>query len=237
MERDDIKHHISNRFNVELMTIVNNVSSMGIVVKEQLQHTMQALLEHNHEIANRVISRDTEINRLQMIIDNECNQTIARYQPTAVDLRVIIASTRIVNDLERIGDQAKHISKKILNHSELNASLPGVHQGLINLSNEALSGLDSALNTYKSMDTQQAIDVVRHDELIDEHYSEVVTKLNQLALDAPEHVAVIIDLMWVAYALERIGDHARNIGEAAIYMVEGKDIRHERASDISASLT
>jgi len=212
--------HISRQFDQELDEIRSRVLKMGGLVESQLDKTIEALQDGDSESIIDVETLDHKVNKLEMQIDEECTQILAKRQPTAGDLRLIIATTKSVRDLERIGDEAERVAHMVRHALDNDAEL-----------------LHATLNTYARMETRSAVKNMRLDNAIDEEYARVVVRLVDYMKKDPNNIADALDVMWAARSLERIGDHCINICENVIYLVEGQDVRHTALADIKEQLT
>ena len=162
---------------------------------------------------------------MEMQIDEECTQILAKRQPAAGDLRLIIATSKSVRDLERIGDEAERVATMVRNAIDNQASKKAF-KGLLSLGEQVKDLLHETLNTYARMETRSAVKLIRKDQDVDDEYSRVVMRLIEFMKKDPENIADALDVMWAARSLERIGDHCINICENVIYLVEGQDVRH-----------
>jgi len=215
--------HISHQFDNELENIRNRVLVMGGMVEELLQMAIVPLLEGN-ESPEKLVRRDEKINQLEIEIDECCSQILARRQPTARDLRLVIAVGKAISDLERIGDEAKMIARKT-DDSKVKESRPYYNQ--LKVLVERVQGmLNQALDAFARMDAESAVEVARQDKNIDDSYGELLRSLINDMEDSPKKVRRSVELMWITRSLERIGDHAANICEHVVYVVKGKDVRH-----------
>lgn len=227
--------HISRQFDNELEAIRSRVLKMGGFVEAQLNRTLVALSEGDALSIASVSDEDDKVNEMEMVIDEECTQILAKRQPAAGDLRMIIATTKSVRDLERIGDEVERIAKMIRHAIE--SDVPNeYYKGLLSLGEQVKELLHRTLNTYARMDTRSAVKNIRMDRSIDDEYSLVVIRIMDLMKTRPEDVALSMDMMWAARSLERIGDHCINICENVIYLVEGEDVRHSSADEIRDQL-
>jgi len=225
MDKGDITHHISQQFNAELEGVRNKVLEMGGMVEKAIGDALEALLTGDAQLADSVATGDYRINSLEVEIDEECAQIIARRQPAAGDLRVIMMVVKTITDLERMGDEAEKIGR-------IAASMAGEHQGngsysaIRHLGQHAREMLRAALDAYARMDVDAALEVARMDAGVDREFESLMRQLITLMMEDPRSIRRVIDVMWAARALERIGDHAKNVCEYVVYMVLGKDVRH-----------
>ncbi len=234
---DDIKvgRHISRQFDQELDEVRSRVLKMGGLVEAQLDKALEALREGETDVIVDVEKLDHKINEMEMQIDEECTQILAKRQPTAGDLRLIIATTKSVRDLERIGDEAERVATMIRHALENEASLKAF-KGLLSLGEHVKELLHDTLNTYARMKTRSAVKNIRKDQDIDEEYARVVMRLVEYMKKDPDNISDALDVMWAARSLERIGDHCINICENVIYLVEGQDVRHSDIDTIKEQL-
>ena len=225
MEKMNLGQHISQQYNAELEDIRNRVMGMGGLVEQQLASAITALVDGDVEIGEQVVSGDYKVNAMEVTIDEECSRVLARRQPAASDLRLIVAVIKTITDLERIGDQAERVARMAvrLADAEINKSQ---FVELQHLGNHVRQMLNDALDAFARMDTEAALNVVREDLKVDQEYDALMRQLMTYMMEDPRTISRVLDVMWAARALERIGDHARNICEYVIYLVMGKDVRH-----------
>jgi phosphate transport system protein len=216
--------HISGQFNVELESIRSNVHTMGGMVEQQLTYAMQSLHKKEYILAKKVIEDDHKVNAMEVNIDDSCTRIIARRQPTARDLRLVMAIIKTITDLERIGDVAARIAKVALKSTT--ASEKKFHAVLEPLSQLAIEMLHQVLDAFARMDVNAVAEVYKLDNSLDEEYESAVRQLMGFMRDDPETIPVILQVMWSARAIERVGDRCQNICEYIIYFVKGKDVRH-----------
>lgn len=217
--------HISRQYDEELDEIRSRVLKMGGLVESQLDKTLDALRDSESDYIVDVEKLDHKVNKLEMEIDEECTQILAKRQPAAGDLRLIIATSKSVRDLERIGDEAERVATMVRNAIDNQASKKAF-KGLLSLGEQVKDLLHETLNTYARMETRAAVKLIRKDQDIDDEYSRVVMRLIEYMKKDPENISDALDVMWAARSLERIGDHCINICENVIYLVEGQDVRH-----------
>ncbi len=217
--------HISQQFEKELQDIRSLVLAMGGLIEQQVSNAKLALLTGDSELARQVIATDEEVNAMEVSIDEECIQIIALRQPTAGDLRLVSGILKIITDLERIGDESVRIARMAMNLSEKDRPKTNYRE-IQSMSNQVITMLHDALDAFARFDAEQAIKVAHADREIDAEYESIIRQLITYMMEDPRWVSKAIDMMWSARALERIGDHASNICEHIIYLVEGKDVRH-----------
>ncbi|MGF1696854.1 phosphate signaling complex protein PhoU [Vibrio lamellibrachiae] len=226
--------HISGQFNVELESIRTHVLTMGGLVEQQLSFAMQALHKDDIELAKKVVKDDHKVNSMEVSIDEACTRIIAKRQPTAKDLRLIMAIIKTITDLERIGDVATSIAKVAIENPS--SKEQPFHVSLEPLSRQAIAMLHQVLDAFARMDVNSAAQVYKLDDKIDEEYDAVIRQLMAYMMEDPENIPNILQVMWSARAIERVGDRCQNICEYIIYFVKGKDVRHLGEQSIDDAL-
>jgi len=230
----NINKHISGRFNQELENVRNHVLSMGGLVEQQLSSALDAVSTNDAELAEKVRKNDYKVNAMEVSIDEECTRIIARRQPAASDLRLVIAIAKTIADLERIGDEAERIAKVALD------SFTKDQQDLLvnieNMGRQVLKMLHDVLDAFARMDVQRAFEVHKEYAKVDREYEAITRQIMTYMMEDPRSIPKIMDLVWSVRSLERIGDRCQNIAEYIIYFVNGKDIRHISQEDIEKSL-
>ncbi|EHZ7343659.1 TPA: phosphate signaling complex protein PhoU [Vibrio vulnificus] len=216
--------HISGQFNVELESIRTHVLTMGGLVEQQLSFAMQALNNDDIDLARRVVRDDHKVNAMEVSIDDACTRIIAKRQPTAKDLRLIMAIIKTITDLERIGDVATKMAYVAIEspsskERQFNVSLEP-------LARQAIQMLHLVLDAFARMDVDAAAEVHKMDDKIDAEYEAVIRQLMTYMMENPKNIPNILQVMWSARAIERVGDRCQNICEYIIYFVKGKDVRH-----------
>jgi phosphate transport system protein len=228
--------HINKQFDQDLEAIRSRMLQMGGLVESQIRDAIAAFLDAAPERAARVIAGDTKVNDLELQIDNELGQIIVRRQPAASDLRLILAASKIVTDLERIGDEAAKIARmaKLIN------SVDRVQQPryveIRRMSTLALEMLRKSLDCFARLDVSGSAEVVRTDQHVDDEFRAILRQLITFMMEDPRTISASIEILFIAKALERIGDHAKNISEYVIYMVKGKDVRHVTLEEIEREI-
>ena len=219
--------HTSKQFDLELESIRTRVMQMGGLVEQQISRAIEGLIDGNQDLIERVIEDDHRVNALEMDLDEACSQVIAKRQPAAIDLRLIFAVLKAITDLERIGDEAKKIAKmaKAIHGGAL--AVPRVQ--LSHMSEMAINELRQALDAFARLDTDAADEVVRSDKLIDAEFKGVMRQVITFMMEDPRTISGGIDIIFVAKALERIGDHAENMAQYVFYMARGEDVRHVKS--------
>jgi phosphate transport system protein len=222
----EISHqHISSRFNQELQRIHRQVLTMGGLVQEQLRDALIALSDNDGELGEAVIHRDYQVNALEVAIDEACTQVLARRQPAAGDLRLLVAVIKTITDLERIGDEAERIARMAVHKSRENYMVKH-YVDIRHLGEQVDQMLRQALDAFARMDVKTALDMIHEDSKVDQEYDSIIRQLVTYMMQDPRSIPTALDIMWSARALERIGDRSRNIGEYVMYFVKGKDLRH-----------
>ncbi|MEA3127671.1 MAG: phosphate transport system protein [Caballeronia sp.] len=218
--------HLSSQFDADLNAVSSKVLEMGGLVESQIIHAMQALNTFDMEIVEAVVLAETRLNTMEVEIDEECSNIIARRQPAARDLRLLMAISKTITNLERAGDEAEKIAKRVRRINE-DGMGRNVNIAEIKLSGEmAVSILRRALDAFARLDTVAAAQIVRDDKAIDEEFRAFVRKLVTYMMEDPRMISAGLDYLFIAKAVERIGDHAKNIAEFIIYIVKGTDVRH-----------
>ncbi len=222
---EPIHTHISRQFNAELEDIRTRVLQMGGLVERQIERAIESLVKGDITLGEVVIMDDTKVNGMEVSIDEECNQIIAKRQPAASDLRLVVAVIKTITDLERIGDEAEKIARMAVrlaqeerpknNYMEIQA-----------LGNRVQQMLRDALNAFARLDATAAVHSAQEDIKVDQDYDGVMRQMITFMMEDPRTISRMLNVIWAARALERIGDHATNICEYVIYLVKGKDVRH-----------
>ena len=219
------KQHISQQYNKELESVKSKVLKMGGLVESQVENAISALIEQNDELAKKVAESDYKINKIEVEIDENCAQLIAKRQPAAGDLRLIIAIIKVITDLERIGDEAEKIGRHVQKLVSLEGDI-AMNAELSSLGDKVITVLRDALDAFARMDVEQAARVVETDKQIDKEFNRISRVLVTHMMEDPRNIKNMLHVTWCARALERIGDHSQNICEYVIYLVKGQDVRH-----------
>ena len=224
--------HISQQFNNELEMLRQHFLTMGGVVETQVQDAVQALLDSNGSLAEEVKDKDATVNQLDGLIDEECTRILAKRQPAASDLRMILSISKAVSELERIGDEAKKIASLTLNLIHEGESPRGYVE--INRIGQMVSRMiHDALDAYARLDIDAAIKVAKQDREVDREYEAALRSLVTYMMEDPRSISSVINVIWVLRSLERIGDHARHTCQHLIFMVKGVDVRHVSVNDLA----
>ena len=225
MDNSTLGHHISQQFNAELEDIRSKVLAMGGLVEQQIQDAIKALVTADVELAEGVVKNDVKINALEVNIDEECARILARRQPAASDLRLIVAVIKTITDLERIGDEAEKVARMAAELADLDRPRSQYHETQT-LGESVQRMVHDALDAFARMDVDAALKVAQYDEEVDHKYEGILRQLITHMMEDPRSIKRVMDVIWSVRALERIGDHAKNICEYIIYLVKGKDVRH-----------
>ena len=219
--------HLSSQFDADLNAVSSKVLEMGGLVESQIVGAMHALNEFDRETAEKVIAAEETLNAMEVDIDQECGNIIARRQPAARDLRLLMSISKTITNLERAGDEAEKIAKRVRRLVDEPAAR-AVNIAEIKVSGEmAVTILRRALDAFARLDTVAAAQIVKDDKEIDMEFRAFVRKLVSYMQEDPRTISVGLDYLFIAKAIERIGDHAKNIAEFIIYIVKGTDVRHQ----------
>lgn len=233
--KDDYGQHISQQFNVEMEDVKNLFLAMGGLVERQVNDAINALLDADSRLAESVRENDKQINFMETRIDEELVRILARRQPAASDLRTIIAISKSITDLERIGDESAKIARYAISLCEEGES-PRGYVETRHIGNQVREMIRHALDAFARNDPEQAIRVMKADKAIDDDYKTATRALMTYMMEDPRAISRVLNVMWVLRSLERIGDHARNISEQLIYIVHGSDVRHTSYESIQEKL-
>lgn len=235
MEVESLVQHTSRSFNEDLGGIHNLVLNMGGLVEEQFDRAIQALVDADSELGLKVADFDAQVNDMEVRIDEECRRILATRAPAAGDLRLIVAAMKAITDLERIGDEAEKIG--VLAARLATVERPSTnYRELRNLARHVKQMIQGALDAFARLDVQQALAVMKADEVVDEEYEAIYRQSLTFMIENPRTITREMDRSWAARALERMGDHAKNICEYVVYMAHGTDIRHSSSEDIEAEV-
>ena len=218
--------HTSKNYEVELENLRTRVMTMGGRVESQVRLAILAYSEGDTRLAQQVLSTEREINQEQLATDQMCSEVIARRQPAAKDLRLLLGVIRTISDLERIADQAAKVAKLVL-RNEQRGALPRIH-GTFQAAEMAMTMLRKALDAFTREDGASAREVMSSDTDLDHQYIASMRQLITYMMEDPRTISAALDDLWVAKAVERMGDHAENIAEVAIYIAEGEDVRYSQ---------
>jgi len=235
MDKPNISHHISQQFDVELEHVRSQVLKMGGIVEEQLARAFQALVENDPTLAHEVVSNDYRVNALEVAIDEECTRIVARRQPAASDLRLVMAVIKTITDLERIGDEGKRVARMVAD--QLNSTLNHeVRQELEHMGSLVRDMLRKVLDAFARTDVETAMLVVQDDKKVDAKFGSITRQLMTYMAEDPRSIPMTLNILWAARSMERMGDRCQNIAEYIFYLVHGRDIRHTTLDDAIAAV-
>lgn len=228
--------HLSSQFDSELSSITARVMELGGLVESQIQHAIHALSHFSLESVAEVEAIEQRVNTMEVEIDHELSSIIARRQPTARDLRLLIAFSKATANLERMGDEAHKMARMVQSIIESGSARQLPTMDLRVGADLALGLLRKALDALARLDTRAAVAILKEDDLIDEEFDGFVRKLVTYMMEDPRTISASLDLLFLAKAIERIGDHSKNVAELIIYLVEGKDVRHTSLEQIESAV-
>lgn len=228
--------HLSTQFDSELSNVSSRVMELGGLVESQVQQAIQALAQFNVEAARQVIDTERRVNNMEIELDHEISSIIARRQPTARDLRLLIAVSKATANLERVGDEAEKMARMAMSIIQGGATRALPASELRTASDLAAGQLRKALDAFARLDTSTAVTILREDNLIDQEFDSFVRVLITYMMEDPRTISNSLDLLFLAKAIERVGDHAKNIAELIIYIVKGADVRHASIEEIESVL-
>jgi phosphate transport system protein len=231
MEKSDLSHHIHSRYNEELERVRTAVLQMGGLVEEQLKQAVTALVQGDSSLGEQVALGDQKVNAMEVAIDDDCNRILATRNPAASDLRLLVAIIKTITDLERIGDEAEKIG--YIGSRLATVERPADrYREIKHLGQLVADMLHGALDAFARLDAESAVAIAKKDSVIDEEYEAIQRQCITFMMEDPRTIRRALDVLWVARALERIGDHAKNVCEYVVYMVYGKDVRHLDLDDV-----
>ncbi len=222
--------HASKQYDIDLGSIRSRVLAMGGLVESQIRRAIDALTSGNLALTQEVIEADHRVNAMEVELDGDCSQLIVRRQPAAGDLRMIFAIMKTVTDLERIGDEAQKVARMAKNiHERGGAQAPPVVE-VRHAAEAAISMLRRTLDAFARLDCDAAAEVIRDDAGIDTEFRSILRPLITYMMEDPRTISTALEIVWIAKAIERIGDHAKNMAEYVIYIVKGTDVRHTKVA-------
>ena len=228
-------HHTSKNFDLELESLRTRVLQMGGMAEQQVRKAIDGLYSGNKQLLEEVIRDDDRINQMEVDIDALCNQVIAKRQPTAIDLRMIVSVLKAISDIERVGDKARKIARLGISiHSQTGSGPLNVE--LNHMTETALKMLRLSLDGFARLDLTLVTEAVRLDEQVNSEYRSIARQLITYMMEDPRTITRSLDILTIAKAVERIGDHATNIAEYVVYMVKGLNVRHATAEEVEAQL-
>jgi len=228
--------HLSTQFDAELNSVSSRVMELGGLVESQIRKAIYALAQFSSEVADEVTATEVRVNAMEVEIDRDLSSIIGRRQPTARDLRLLMAMSKTTANLERVGDEASKIARMVKSIIESGAarSLPTLD---LRVAADMASGLlRKALDAFARLDTAAAVSILKEDDLIDREFDGFVRKLITYMMEDPRTISASLDLLFLAKAIERIGDHAKNIAEFIIYIVKGADVRHSSMEQVESAV-
>ncbi|MGI9246293.1 MAG: phosphate signaling complex protein PhoU [Steroidobacteraceae bacterium] len=231
METSDLSHHIHSRYNAELEGVRSGVLQMGGLVEQQLQNGVHAIVAGDSRLGEEVARLDHRVNAMEVAIDEDCSRILATRAPTASDLRLIVAVIKTITDLERIGDETEKLGHAASRLSGADRSADRYRE-LKHIGELVMEMVHGALDAFARLDTQAALEVARKDRGIDEEYEAIQRQCITFMMEDPRSIRRTLNVLSLARALERVGDHAKNLCEYVVYMVLGKDIRHLSMEDV-----
>ena len=220
--------HLSTQFDEDLERLRSKVLEMGGLVEAQINMTTKAYAENNSAAVLDVLENDYEVNAFEKSIDDDCIHVIAKRQPTASDLRLVMSISKMVTDLERSGDEVKKMAKSIRRIQERDVAALKATTDVRHLADAASNQIRNALDTFARLDANEARTVIDGDESLDKEFKAIVRQLITFMMEDPRSITTALDIIPIARAIERVGDHAKNIAEQVIYIVEGRDVRHSK---------
>jgi phosphate transport system protein len=224
MDKLNLSKHISSQFNEELEQIRNHVMSMGGLIERQLFDALNAIANGDGDLAQEVMANDLKVDDWEIQIDKECTRMIAKRQPAASDLRLIMSILKSISDLERIGDETKRIAKVAL--ESFNSDQQDLLVNLENMGRHVGQMLHDVLDAFARMDVEAALAVHKEDKKIDREYEAITRQLMTYMIEDPRSIPKVMNVLWSARSLERIGDRCKNLAEYIIFFVKGKVVRH-----------
>ncbi len=232
-----MQEHTSKQFDQELEAVRARVLQMGGLVEEQIINSVEALASGNVDLANTVMANDHRVNALEVGLDEECSMIIARRQPTASDLRMLLTVIKTITDLERIGDEASKVARMAKLIYETDRIVSPRFTEIKHMTTIVLDMLRKALDGFARLEVSNATQIARLDESVDEEYRMVLRHLVTYMMEDPRTISMFIEIIFAAKAIERIGDHAKNMSEYVVYMVKGKDVRHTSVEEMEREVS
>ena len=232
-----MNEHTHKQFDAEMEAIRTGVLTMGGLVEDQLGRAIVVLAQDEADDAiDQVGAAEQEINQMQVALDQQCSQIIAKRQPTAIDLRMILTITKIVNDLERMADEVKKVAYKAAETHGGDRLTEVRYHDVMRAAEHALTMLQMALDAFARLDVTAAAEVIDRDEEIDAAFHSILRQLISYMMEDPRTISAALEIVFIAKSIERIGDHSKNIAEAVVQVVRGKDMRHASADEIRAEV-
>ncbi len=229
--------HLSTQFDTELNALSARVMELGGLVESQIRQAVYSLAHFNEDVAQQVIATEARVNSMEVEIDRDLSSVIARRQPTARDLRLLMAISKTTANLERVGDEAERIARMVRSIVGKSGAIRSLPASELSIAADLASGqLRKALDAFARLDCPAAVTILKEDDLLDREFDGFVRKLITYMMEDPRTISSSLDLLFVAKAIERIGDHAKNIAEFIIYVVKGADVRHSPIAEIESAI-
>lgn len=235
MDKMHLGHHISGQFNADLEALKTEVLEMGGLVEQQVISAVKALTTADSELADEVIQIEDEVDEFEMRLDEQCTLILARRQPAASDLRMVLAVAKIIRDLERMGDEAQKIAKMAIQVNQ-EGEAPRGYVELRHLGSLAHQMVINTLDCFARFDVKLALMVAKDDNRVDQEYKSSIRELVTYMMEDPRSITRVLNIIWALRSLERVGDHARNIAEHVIFLVRGLDVRHASLQEMERQL-
>jgi phosphate transport system protein len=235
VEKLHLDKHISQQFDSDLEALKSQVLEMGGVVEQQIIDSVIALETADSKIAERVIQVEDDVDMREVALDEQCTMVLACRQPAASDLRMVLTVTKMIRDLERMGDEAQKIAKMAIALSESGAA-PGGYDAVRHMGSLVQKMVNSVLDAFARFDVDKALEVAKADKQVDREYKSAMREIVTYMMEDPRSIGRVMNILWALRSLERIGDHARNIAEHVIFLVRGLDVRHTSVGEIEKRL-
>lgn len=235
MDKLHLDKHISQRFDADLEALKSQVLEMGGVVEQQIINSVKALETADSKIAERVIMVEDDVDLREVALDEQCTMVLACRQPAASDLRLVLTVTKMIRDLERMGDEAQKIAKMAIQLSESGAA-PGGYDEVRHMGSLVQKMVNSVLDAFARFDVDKALEVAKADKQVDREYKSAMREIVTYMMEDPRSISRVMNILWALRSLERIGDHTRNIAEHIIFLVRGLDVRHSTVSEMEKKL-
>jgi phosphate transport system protein len=235
MHTNELPHHISQQFDDELNGLKKHLMDLGGLVEKQIADAIDALIAADSTLATSVRHDEVKVDQLEMIVDQECTRILAKRQPAASDLRLVLMVSKATTDLERMGDEANKIARHAITLYEDGKS-PRGYVEVRHIGDLVKRMLSDALDAFARLDAHAALEVMQQDKMVDQEYKTALRELISFMVEDPRSITRVMNIMWVLRGLERMGDHARNIAEYVIYLVKGLDVRHSSVEEIKKQL-
>ena len=230
------EEHIYRKFDEDLEDIRANVIQMGAIIEEQIRNAIQSLEQIDPQLAQKVINRDEDVNDLETLIEEECSLFIAKRAPQAKDLRNVLMMLRMSNDLERMGDESSKIAEATIRINETSRITKPKIKSIKKIADLVLVMLKKSLDAFGRLDTTEVVEILEEDKEVDEEYHSHMRELLTFMMEDPRTISNSLELIFVSKALERIGDHIKNISQAIVYTVKGRKVAHASIKEIKRTI-